>query len=65
MLYTSSGDFLYMDEPGISNKQGYAVYRFPCKYADESVTVTITFMIGGQEVEGLNFDSANLRKVSQ
>jgi hypothetical protein len=65
MLYTSSGDFLYMDEPGISNNQGYAVYRFPCKYADESVTVTITFVIGGQEVEGLNFDSANLRKVSQ
>jgi hypothetical protein len=65
MLYTSSGDFLYMDEPSLSNNQGYAIYRFPAKYADENVTVTITFVIGGQEVEGLYFDSASLRKVSQ
>ena len=65
MLYTSSGDFLYTDEPSLSNNQGYAIYRFPAKYADETVTVTITFVIGGQEVEGLYFDSANLRKVSQ
>jgi hypothetical protein len=54
-----------MDSPSLSNNQGYAVYRFPCKYANETVTVTITFVIGGQEVEGLWFDSANLRKVSQ
>jgi hypothetical protein len=65
LLYTTSGDFLYPDEPSISNNQGYAIYRFPAKYADETVTVTITFVIGGQEVEGLYFDSANLRKVSQ
>jgi hypothetical protein len=65
LLYTTSGDFLYMDEPSITNKQGYAVYRYPARYADENVTVTITFVIGGQEVEGLYFDSANLRKVSQ
>ena len=33
--------------------------------ANETVTVTITFVIGGQEVEGLFLDSVNLRKVSQ
>ncbi|MGD0752358.1 MAG: DUF3887 domain-containing protein [Anaerolineales bacterium] len=65
MLYNASGNFLYMDEPTITNNQGYAIYRFPSKYADETVTVTITFVIGGQEVEGLYFDSANLRKASQ
>ena len=65
MLYNASGNFLYSNVPSISNNQGYAVYRFPCKYADETVTVTITFVIGGQEVEGLFFDSANLRKASQ
>jgi len=65
MLYNASGNFFYMDEPSISNNQGYAVYRFPTKYANETVTVTITFVIGGQEVEGLFFDSPNLRKVSQ
>jgi len=65
MLYNASGNFFYMDEPSLSNSQGTAVYRFPTKYANETVTVTITFVIGGQEVEGLFFDSANLRKVSQ
>lgn len=65
ILANASGDFIYMDSPSLSNNQGYAVYRFPCKYANETVTVTITFVIGGQEVEGLWFDSANLRKVSQ
>jgi hypothetical protein len=65
MLYNASGDFIYMNAPDISNSQGYAVYRFPSKYANEAVIVTITFVIGGQEVEGLFFDSANLRKASQ
>ena len=65
MIYTASGNFGYLDAPSLSNNQGYAVYRFPCKYANETVTVTITFVVGGQEVEGLWFDSANLRKVSQ
>ncbi len=65
MLYSASGDFIYSNTPGLSNNQGYAVYRFPCKYDNETVTVTVTFVISGQEVEGLFFDSANLRKASQ
>ena len=64
-LYNASGNFIYMAEPSLSNNQGYAVYRFQSKYANETVTVTVTFVIGGQEVEGLFFDSANLRKASQ
>jgi len=65
MLNNASGNFSYLDAPSLSNNQGYAVYRFPTKYAKETVTVTVTFVIGGQEVEGLWFDSTNLRKVSQ
>ena len=65
MLYNASGNFIYMDALSLSNNQGYAIYRFATKYDNETVTVTITFVIGGQEVEGLFFDSANLRKVSQ
>jgi hypothetical protein len=65
MLETTSGNFIYMDVPSLSNYQGYAVYRFPTKYDDETVYVTITFVIGGQEVEGLFFDSPNLRKIPQ
>ena len=64
-LYNASGNFIYMAEPSLSNNQGYAVYRFSSKYANETVYVTITFLVGGQKVEGLFFDSANLRKVSQ
>ena len=65
MLYNASGNFIFMNEPNLSNNQGYAIYRFPSKYANETVTVTVTFVIGGQEVEGLFFDSANLRKAAQ
>ena len=65
MLYNASGNFVYMDIPSISNNQGYAVYRFPAKYTNETVYVTVTFVIGGQEVEGLFFDSAALRKATQ
>ena len=65
MLSGASGNFFYSNAPSLSNSQGYAVYRFPCKYSNETVTVTVSFVIGGQEVEGLWFDSANLRKVSQ
>jgi flagellar basal body rod protein FlgB len=63
MLQTTSGKFLYTEKPGISNAQGYARYRFPSKYDNEIVYVTLTFLIGGQQVEGLFFDSANLRKL--
>ena len=65
MLITASGNFLYSNAPSLADNQGYAVYRFPCKYDNETVTVTVTFVIGGQEVEGLWFDSTALRKVSQ
>jgi hypothetical protein len=61
----SSGKFISVGSPTLSNNQGYAVYRIPCKYENETVYVTITFLIGGQKVEGLFFDSANLRKSTQ
>jgi hypothetical protein len=65
LLYKASGNFIYMDIPSLSNNQGYAVYRFPAKYDNETVYVTVTFLVGGQEIEGLFFDSVNLRKASQ
>lgn len=64
-LLKASGKYVSQDAPSLSNNQGYAVYRFPCKYKNENVYVTITFLIGGQKVEGLFFDSNNLRKASQ
>jgi uncharacterized protein YcfL len=65
LLGKSSGKFVSVGTPTLSNNQGYAVYRIPCKYENETVYVTITFLIDGQKVEGLFFDSANLRKPVQ
>ena len=50
-------------QPSLSNNQGYAVYRLTCKFEKESVVITITFTVGGDKVEGLFFDSVNLRKL--
>ena len=65
MLEKASGKYVSLGSPSLTNNQGYAVYRFSAKYTNETVYVTITFLVGGQKVEGLFFDSANLRKVSK
>jgi hypothetical protein len=64
LLQTASGSYVSIGTPSLTNNQGYAVYRFPAKYAKETVYVTITFLVGGQKVEGLWFDSLALRKAS-
>ncbi len=62
LLQSSSGNFISLGKINLSNAQGYAIYRFACEAERETVTMTITFQIGGQKVEGLFFDSNNLRK---
>jgi hypothetical protein len=62
LLQTASGKYVSIGTAALTNSQGYATYRFPCSYENETVYVTITFLIGGQKVEGLYFDSVNLRK---
>lgn len=65
LLGNASGKFVSIGMPSLTNNQGFALYRLPCKYENEAVDVTIIFQIGGQKVEGLFFDSANLRKSTQ
>jgi hypothetical protein len=67
MLQNTSGNYVSCadSQPALSNNQGYAVYRQTCTYDLESVIVTVTFKVDGDKVEGLFFDSTNLRKVSQ
>ena len=67
LLHTTSGQYVSCagKEPSLTNKQGIAVYRLICTYELESVVVTVTFKIDGDKVEGLFFDSTNLRKTSQ
>jgi Protein of unknown function (DUF3887) len=65
LLQKACGNYLSLGAPGLTNNQGYAVYRIPAKYANETVYVTVTYLVGGQKIEGLFFDSINLRKTSQ
>jgi hypothetical protein len=65
LLQKASGNYISLGTPSLTNNQGYAVYRFPAKYANETVYVTITFVVGGQKIEGQFFDSTALRKASQ
>jgi hypothetical protein len=61
-LQKASGSFVSLGSPSLTNNQGYAAYRFPAKYTNETVYVTLTFLVGGQKVEGLWLDSLALRK---
>lgn len=64
-LQSASGNFVSTGELSITNKQEYALYRILCTYELEEVVVTIVFKIGGVQVEGLFFDSPNLRSASK
>ena len=65
LLQSASGKFVSTGKLSLSNSQGYAVYRIICKYEQEDVVVTVVFKVDGKQVEGLFFDSPNLRTASQ
>ena len=67
LLQNTSGNYVSCadSEPELANNQGYAVYRQACTFDKESVIITVTFKVDGSKVEGLFFDSTNLRKISQ
>jgi len=65
MIQKTSGTYLSMSSPALLNQNGYAIYRFPCKFEKEDVIVTVMFTIGGDKVEGLYFDSTNLRSAGK
>jgi hypothetical protein len=65
LLQETSGNYVSCGEPSISNNGGYASYRLTCPFDLEDVVVTIVFKVDGDRVEGLFFDSPNLRALSQ
>jgi len=65
LLQSASGKYVSTGKVNLSNNQGYAVYRIICKYKQEDVVVTIVFKVDGKQIEGLFFDSPNLRTVVQ
>lgn len=65
LLQQASGNYVSLGTPTLINQNGFAIYRFPCQFEKENVIVTVTFTIGGDKVEGLFFDSTNLRAASK
>ncbi|MEZ0396545.1 MAG: DUF3887 domain-containing protein [Anaerolineales bacterium] len=65
MLREASGGPVSCAQPALSNRQGYAVYRLTCAFEKEDVVVTIVFAVDGRQVEGLFFDSPNLRALAR
>jgi hypothetical protein len=65
MLQASSGNYVAINKLSLSNNQDFAVYRIICTYEREDVVVTIIFKVDGSRVEGLFFDSPNLRTATQ
>jgi hypothetical protein len=65
LLQSNSGNFVSTGKLSLSNKQEFALYRIICTYELEDVVVTIVFKVDGTQVDGLFFDSPNLRAASQ
>lgn len=63
MLLHASGHYQSVDTPTLTNNQGYAVYRFPATFENETVYMTLTFLTGQTKVEGFWLDSPNLREL--
>ena len=65
LLITSSGNFVSTGKLNLSNQEEFAIYRIRCTYQQEDVVVTVVFRIDGMLVEGLFFDSPNLRSAAK
>lgn len=65
MLQDASGSYVSLGELTLVNQQGYAIYLYQCEYEKENVIVKVVFEIGGAKVDGLFFDSTNLRAASK
>ena len=65
LIQGTSGNYISLGELTLINQGGYAIYLFQCEYDKENVIVKVVFAIGGDKVDGLFFDSTNLRAASK
>jgi len=61
MVQETSGNYISCEEPKLLNQDGLAVYRFPCTFEEEEVTVSTIYSSQGDVITGLYCDSPNLR----
>jgi len=65
LLDETSGKYISKETPTRYEYQGYEMYRYICSFEKEQVTVTLYLSPDSKLVEGLWFDSANLKTVFQ
>ena len=67
LLSKASGRFGYCsnEKPGLTDSKGYAVYTITCLFALENVTATVSYKIGGTQIEGLYFSSTGLLNLTK
>jgi hypothetical protein len=63
-VFDASGKYVSLseDKPENLSQQGYVVYSYFSNFEKEEVKVTISLADGGNQIEGLFFDSKNLRQ---
>ncbi len=67
LVTNASGKFISAGDGELkaAGSPGSVAYVFTCKYEKEDVKVTLVYKIGGDKIEGLFFDSPNIRKASK
>lgn len=61
LISGTSGKYISKELSFIEEYAGYIVYIYDCQFEKEPVKLTISFKLGYYEVEGLYFDSENIR----
>ena len=61
LVSISSGKYLSKELASSMEDRGYVVYIYVCEFEKEPVQITISFKLGYYEIEGLYFDSVNIR----
>ncbi len=63
LLDETSGKYISKSEPTLVAYQEYKAFQYPCVFEKENVTLTLYFTQDSYKIEGLTFDSENLREV--
>ena len=62
LILDSSGQYVSNPNPRITSDSGYVIFVYDSQFEKEIVQMRITFLEGSDVVEGLWFDSVNLRR---
>jgi len=65
LLSNTSGQYISKIKDVVAYKDDYVIYIYNCEFEKEEVVVTISFNKNISMVEGLFFNSQNLRKAAR